>query len=484
MAARRRPCRRPGCGLVADSSRARLGASGHERRIAPVAASPRVRVRTGAAREGRAPSGGLIVPSNDVSTSAESPAPSAAAESVVDSTSEEPRSPASTTNRLLGTLVALASICICVLAEPVIMPVLVAILIGLVLAPAVRMLERWRIPRAIGALLAILFAVAIVGAVFAALATPAREWMDRAPRAMQRIEMTLKELRRPLQAATKATRGLDSLASIDEPARAQVRVVDTSPSLLAHAVRAAPGLVVGFIVTTVLAFVFLLHGDDLLRKFVTLAPHLRAKREIVLATRQAQHDLSLYMITITLINAGLGLATALALYLLGIPDPLLWGGRRGAELRTVRRPPRHIARARGCRLRGVHFTALRPRASRRVRVAPSRGRPDRDTASRRPAPRARSGHGAAGIARAWLGVGRGGTADRGTADELREADRGADSGRSRACRTAVTLTRRGSLPRHVPRSRTCRTETGSRKTRRRSRRRESPLPALGCPQGE
>lgn len=266
------------------------------------------------------------MPSNDVSTSAESPAPSAAAESVVDSTSEEPRSPASTTNRLLGTLVALASICICVLAEPVIMPVLVAILIGLVLAPAVRMLERWRIPRAIGALLAILFAVAIVGAVFAALATPAREWMDRAPRAMQRIEMTLKELRRPLQAATKATRGLDSLASIDEPARAQVRVVDTSPSLLAHAVRAAPGLVVGFIVTTVLAFVFLLHGDDLLRKFVTLAPHLRAKREIVLATRQAQHDLSLYMITITLINAGLGLATALALYLLGIPDPLLWGG--------------------------------------------------------------------------------------------------------------------------------------------------------------
>ena len=228
------------------------------------------------------------MPSNDVSTSAESPAPSAAAESVVDSTSEEPRSPASTTNRLLGTLVALASICICVLAEPVIMPVLVAILIGLVLAPAVRMLERWRIPRAIGALLAILFAVAIVGAVFAALATPAREWMDRAPRAMQRIEMTLKELRRPLQAATKATRGLDSLASIDEPARAQVRVVDTSPSLLAHAVRAAPGLVVGFIVTTVLAFVFLLHGDDLLRKFVTLAPHLRAKREIVLATRQAQ----------------------------------------------------------------------------------------------------------------------------------------------------------------------------------------------------
>jgi predicted PurR-regulated permease PerM len=96
--------------------------------------------------------------------------------------------------------------------------------------------------------------------------------------------------------------------------------------MLAQVAAAAPALIAEFVVTIFLAFLFLLHGDDLLRKFVTLAPHLRAKRDLVAATRQAQHELSLYMITITLINAGLGLATALALYLLGMPDPLLWGG--------------------------------------------------------------------------------------------------------------------------------------------------------------
>ncbi len=226
--------------------------------------------------------------------------------------------------RLLGVIVAFLVVYTCVLADVVLVPILVAILIGLVFAPAVRLLERWRIPRVIGSLLAIAFVVTLLGTVFGALAQPAREWAARAPRAMTHLESSLRELRRPLQAATKATEELGKLATIDGEDRKQV--VDTTPSLAAQAMAAAPALIAEIVVTIFLAFLFLLHGDGLLRKFVTLAPHLRAKRDLVAATRQAQHELSLYMITITLINAGLGIATAIVLYLLGVPDPLLWGG--------------------------------------------------------------------------------------------------------------------------------------------------------------
>lgn len=231
---------------------------------------------------------------------------------------------ASACRRLLGVIVAFLVVYTCVLAEVVLVPILVAILIGLVFAPAVRLLERWHVPRVIGSLLAIAFAVALVGVVFASLAPSAREWASRAPRAMAHLESSLRDLRRPLQAASRATEQLGKLARIDGSQAAQV--VDTTPTIAAQAMSAAPALVAEFVVTIFLAFLFLLHGDDLLRKFVTLAPHLRAKRDLVAATRQAQHELSLYMITITLINAGLGLATALALHLLGVPDPFLWGG--------------------------------------------------------------------------------------------------------------------------------------------------------------
>ncbi|MEO5623113.1 MAG: AI-2E family transporter [Dokdonella sp.] len=228
-------------------------------------------------------------------------------------------------DRLLGVIVLLLVLYTCAAAEAVVMPVVVSVLLGLMLAPAVRLLERWHVPRAIGALLAVIFTVAMVGAVIVVLATPAREWIARMPQAVAHFQTSLRDLRKPFQVATEATRELGKLAHPDG-GQTTVRVVDASPDLLAQILGAAPLALTGFIITVFLTFLFLMHGDALLRKFVTMAPHLRAKRDLVTATRQAQHELSIYMITITLINAGLGLATALALYALKIPDPLLWGG--------------------------------------------------------------------------------------------------------------------------------------------------------------
>ncbi|HEY4104231.1 MAG TPA: AI-2E family transporter, partial [Polyangiaceae bacterium] len=165
---------------------------------------------------------------------------------------------------------------------------------------------------------------AIIGGAITALASPARAWVTRMPGAITRIETVMKDLRRPFQVATEATRELGKITQMDESS--PVRVVDSGPSPFAAALSAAPAVLAGIVITIVLTFLFLLHGDELLRKFVTLAPHLRAKRDLVEATRTAQSEISMYVITITLINAGLGLATALALWLLHVRDPLLWGG--------------------------------------------------------------------------------------------------------------------------------------------------------------
>jgi len=245
--------------------------------------------------------------------------PAAAPEAPV----ERPRRPP-LRNRLQIAIVVILSLYTCAIAEAVIVPVLVAILFGLMLAPPVRLLERSRIPRAIGSLATMAVTIAIVAVAISALAGPARDWMQRMPRAIERIETVARDLRRPFQVATEATREIGKLTRMDDAS--PLRVVDTSASPFAQVLSTAPAVIAGIIVTILLTFLFLLHGDDLLRKFVTLAPHLRAKRDVVEATRHAQSELSMYVITITLINAGLGLATAGALYLLHVRDPLLWGG--------------------------------------------------------------------------------------------------------------------------------------------------------------
>lgn len=246
------------------------------------------------------------------------PAPPVAVEEATAVTSQE------TLVRLCSVILAVLVAYTCALAEAVIVPILIAILLGLIFAPLVRGLERWRVPRPLGALAAITIAITVGAGAFFALAAPARTWIARMPRALEHLQSTLRDLRRPLQAASDATREFGKLANIggSEP----MQVVDSSTGVLSQLASAAPTVLAGALVVLFLTFLFLLHGDALLRKFVTLAPHLRAKRDLVQATRQAQHELSLYMITITLINIALGLATAAVLKLLHVPDPLLWGG--------------------------------------------------------------------------------------------------------------------------------------------------------------
>ena len=242
----------------------------------------------------------------------------------VESTAEETPSAPQLRNRLQIAIVVILTLYTCAIAEAVVVPVLVAVLFGLMLAPPVRLLERSRVPRAIGSLLMVLLSMAIIGGAIMALASPAREWAQRMPSALVRIETVMKDIRRPFQVATEATRELGKITQMD--GSNQLRVVDAGPSPFAAALSAAPAVLAGIIITIVLTFLFLLHGDELMRKFVALAPHLRAKRDFVEATRTAQSEISMYVITVTLINAGLGVATAIALWLLGVRDPLLWGG--------------------------------------------------------------------------------------------------------------------------------------------------------------
>ena len=67
-------------------------------------------------------------------------------------------------------------------------------------------------------------------------------------------------------------------------------------------------------------------GDLFLRKTVRLILTLRNKIHAVEVGREIQQKLGRYFFfTVTLINAGLGIATTVAMQVLGMPNPLLWG---------------------------------------------------------------------------------------------------------------------------------------------------------------
>jgi len=233
-----------------------------------------------------------------------------------------------TRNRLLAGILTLLILHACAMAAVLVVPFLMALLLSLMLSPAVRLICRWRLPRALAVTLVMLIALTLVGSLLGSLISPARNWAQQVPTAITRMEHALSDLRSPLRVVTEAGEQFAKLADIDGESGLQ-RVVEAGPSRMAQMLQATPGALGSLVATLVLIFIFLLRGDGLLRKLVELAPALHLKKDIVLATRSAQHELSTYMITITTINAALGLLLASVLWWLGVEDPLLWGAIAG-----------------------------------------------------------------------------------------------------------------------------------------------------------
>src|SRR5699024_2083740 len=87
-----------------------------------------------------------------------------------------------------------------------------------------------------------------------------------------------------------------------------------------------PRVLANVLTVTLLVFFFLIYGDALLRRLVEISPNFRKKRHNVTLVRNIQGQVSRYLLTTTSINFMLGVLTSLWLWLVDVPDPLLWGG--------------------------------------------------------------------------------------------------------------------------------------------------------------
>jgi predicted PurR-regulated permease PerM len=79
------------------------------------------------------------------------------------------------------------------------------------------------------------------------------------------------------------------------------------------------------IVVMVLLYFLLASGDLFLRKLIKVLPTFKDKKRAVEIAREVERNISTYLFTVTLINVGVGVAVGLGVWLLGMPNPVLWG---------------------------------------------------------------------------------------------------------------------------------------------------------------
>ena len=75
----------------------------------------------------------------------------------------------------------------------------------------------------------------------------------------------------------------------------------------------------------VLLYLLLASGDLFLQKLVRVMPTLGDKKRAVEISHEIQQNISNYLLSVTLINLGLGVAVSGGLYFMGVPNAAMWG---------------------------------------------------------------------------------------------------------------------------------------------------------------
>lgn len=213
-------------------------------------------------------------------------------------------------------------------ARAIFIPVALAVLLSLVMTPVVRRVSRFGVPQSVAAglvLLAVLFAAAIA---IEELSGPAAEWIGRAPEALTKVRYLLDDFAETIHEMQKATEQVQDLGGSDQGA-AEQSVVVQGPNLAEIFVSGTWRLGATFLITLTLLYFMLASGDLFLRKLVTVLPRLSDKKRAVEIARETEREISAYLLTITVINASLGAITAICMFLLDVPNPVLWGAAAG-----------------------------------------------------------------------------------------------------------------------------------------------------------
>jgi predicted PurR-regulated permease PerM len=220
----------------------------------------------------------------------------------------------------LNALLMLALLYTVTLVKALIIPLVLAAFIGLALNPIVARGTRHHIPRWLGASVLMVTLMAGIVTGISMLTQPALSWLHSAPSQIRSFVPKLQHLTRPLEAASRATQTLVNghpTLSAQNPGDVAISAWDV--------LAGAPKVLAAVLTVLLLVYFFLVYGDLILRRLVEIAPSFGYKRHAVNIVRGIQTEVSRYILTTILINASLGIATAGMLYLLHMPDPLLWG---------------------------------------------------------------------------------------------------------------------------------------------------------------
>lgn len=208
-------------------------------------------------------------------------------------------------------------------ARSFLLPVAVAVFLDFLLSPIVRAGRKVSLPEPVTAGLIIIALLGTVAATTYSLAPAAASWVQRAPESLDQARAKFDAIRRPVEQVTRAAQEMEEAADVSPNSPPQVEI--KGPTLAGRLFGGTLSMFTFFTFVIFATFFLLASGDLFLQKLIRVLPQFRDKKRAVSIAREIESHVSRYMLTVTAINIGVGVATAFAMELCGLPNPVLWG---------------------------------------------------------------------------------------------------------------------------------------------------------------
>ena len=212
-------------------------------------------------------------------------------------------------------------------ARALILPFTLAFLLNFLLRPLVRALKQVKIPEFVGAALVLIVLLGSAGYGAIKLSEPAAEWMDKLPESLRQIELKVGFLSKSVAKVNETADELKKIARMGAEKKLEVEI--KQPSITDAVLSGTREVIIKSSVMFILLYFLLASGDLFLRKFIKLFPRLQKKKQVVKITREVEHQISRYLFTVTVINIFMGISLGLGMYVIGMPNPVLWGVMAG-----------------------------------------------------------------------------------------------------------------------------------------------------------
>jgi len=231
--------------------------------------------------------------------------------------------------RLISALVVLTTIGL-FLALPfvlsigsmVFLPLVTAIVLTIILSPLADRLSMFGMPNALASLLALLVLIGIITLALTAVLRPAVSLFDTVPQMIERIGVHFNNLQGTLAWVSRLNAQVARIAG-SEGGR---EVVLAGPSMLQQLALATPTVVVEVLLTLLMAFFMIEARIRLRRRLLLDRQHFGSSLKAARVMRDVQDRVAAYILTVGLINVGVGIIVAAGAWALGLEAPIMWGG--------------------------------------------------------------------------------------------------------------------------------------------------------------